>query len=225
MNKTNKQKIQGILEEVTDIIEVKYEKQYIPQINDIINEKAKGIALYFNNGSFGERIETDEYVKQAKEELLNQINNLLLQRQHKKIEQTSTKIIDNYRLNEKLKSSDNEEKNEIDKETEDMKNYIIRIKFMIENTIKQTAREIGVEMQQKFDEEKKRKFELIVYLREEEITKTTIERIEQVIQPLDKELIEEINKKCGEFVKTCIKKEEKLQQAKPIREDDDDFER
>src|SRR5574344_768009 len=208
MNKTNKQKIQGILEEVTDIIEVKYEKQYIPQINDIINEKAKGIALYFNNGSFGERIETDEYVKQAKEELLNQINNKLLQRQHKKIEQTSTKIIDNYRLNEKLKSSDNEEKNEIDKETEDMKNYIIRIKFMIENTIKQTAREIGVEMQQKFDEEKKRKFELIVYLREEEITKTTIERIEQVIQPLDKELIEEINKKCGEFVKTCIKKEE-----------------
>lgn len=155
MNKTNKQKIQGILEEVTDIIEVKYEKQYIPQINDIINEKAKGIALYFNNGSFGERIETDEHVEQAKAELLKQINNLLLQRQHKKIEQTSTKIIDNYRLNEKLKSSDNEEKNEIDKETEDMKNYIFTIKFMIENTIKQTAREIGVEMQQKFDEEKK----------------------------------------------------------------------
>ena len=155
MDKINKQKIQGIIEEVIDIIKVKYEKQYIPQINDIINEKAKGIALYFNNGSFGERIETDEYVKQAKEELLNQINNLLLQRQHKKIEQTSTKIIDNYRLNEKLKSSDNEEKNEIDKETEDMKNYIFTIKFMIENTIKQTAREIGVEMQQKFDEEKK----------------------------------------------------------------------
>lgn len=72
---------------------------------------------------------------------------------------------------------------------------------------------------------KKRKFDLIVYLREEEIIKTTIEKIKQVIQPLDKELIKEINKKCGEFVKEYNEKEEKAKQAKPIREDEDDFER